>query len=93
MNYRYSTTQAFDRGFVVEEDKSIMTYFGIPKEEFKSGIGDNDDLKVVIQEPENIEQLTEPGVYRATVSWSITGQAEESTFLPPTQWGGLFFTP
>jgi len=90
---RYSTAQAFDRGFIVEEDKSIMRYVGVPKEDFKSGIGKTDDLKVVITKPSSVEQLSDPGVFRATVSWAITGQVSDATFLPSSVYGGLLFQP
>jgi hypothetical protein len=88
---RYETTQAFDRGFIAEHDKSLMTYVGIPTEQIKSGIGRDKDLKVVVPKPSIVEVLTEPDVFRATINWSITGQVEDSTFLPNTPYGSLLF--
>lgn len=88
---RYTTTQAFDRGYIAQHDKSLMIYIGVPTERIKSGIGRDKDLKVVIKKPRTIEQLTEPDVYRATVRWSVTGQVDDSTYLPNSPYGSLLF--
>jgi hypothetical protein len=89
--YRYDTAQAFDRGFICQYDKSVLKYVGIAKEDIKSGIGRDQDLKVVIPEPRVKEVLTEPDVYKGKVSWTVTGQVDDSTYLPSTPYGSLLF--
>lgn len=88
---RYETSKAFDRGYIAQHDKSLMVYIGVPTEKIKSGIGRDDDLKVVIPKPKVSEVLAEPDVYRATISWSVTGQVDDATFLPSTPYGSLIF--
>lgn len=90
---KYTTTQAIDLGFVSEIDKSELVYMGIPVDEFKSGIGRDQDLKVVIKEGLHKEELTPPNIYRETVSFSVTGQVNEATYFPQTLFGGLLFEP
>ena len=62
-------------------------------DEFKSGIGRDQDLKVIIKEGLHKEELTPPNIYRETVSFSVTGQVNEATYFPQTLFGGLLFEP
>lgn len=88
---QYSTTVAFDRGMIDEEDKTNLVYKGIKQSEFKSGIGDDDDLKIVIKPSSRTEVLTEPDVYRANLRWEVTGQVDDATFLPDNVYNGRLF--
>jgi hypothetical protein len=90
---RFTSTEAFDREFIAEKDRSTMVYIGIPYNEFKSGIGRDNDLKVVVKEPTKEEVLTEPSTFRASVSFIVTGQIQDSTFFPQTVFGGILFKP
>lgn len=86
-------TQAFDIGFTSEYDKSRLVYKGIKTEDFKSGIGDGNDLKLIVYKDTTKEVLTPPSVYRSTVSWEVTGQLTDSSYLPNTVFGGILFKP
>ena len=89
--YKHSFLQALDKGFVSELDKSILKYIGINKEDIKSGIGYDLDLKVTILKPTIIEQLTDPDTQNINISWYITGHVNELNYLPNTPYGAQLF--
>lgn len=91
-NSKFSFLQALDKGFVSELDKSILKYIGINKDDIKSGIGDNLDLKVTILKPTINEQLTAPNTQNINISWYITGQVDEINYLPNTPYGAQLFS-
>lgn len=86
-------TEAFNMAFNSEYDRSRMVYKGLKTEDFKSGIGDGDDLKLIIYRDTTEEVLQKPSLYRSTVSWEITGQITDSSYLPNTIYGGILFKP
>ena len=90
---RFSTAHAAEMMFRSELDKSDLSYFGIRQNEFKSGVGRDNDLKVVISEEITKEVLYSPGVYRVTTSVYITGDSVESRYLPDSIIGGSLFSP
>lgn len=86
-------TEAFNIGFTSEQDRSRLVYKGLKTEDFKSGIGDGDDLKLIIYRDTTKEVLHQPATYRSTVSWEVTGQVTDSSYLPNTVFGGILFKP
>jgi hypothetical protein len=95
---RYSFTEALDRGFISEVDKTELVYVGIPTTDFKSGVGRESDLvdgprdlKVVIKKPKKTETLTPIKTFRITVTYQTEGQLDDASFLPGTIFGGLLF--
>ena len=90
---RFSTAHAAEMMFKSELDKSELSYHGIRQSDFKSGIGRDEDLKVVISDQITKEVLYSPGVYRVTTSIYITGSSVESRYLPDSIIGGSLFTP
>lgn len=93
INHRYTSTQAFDLGYVNSFDKTYLEYFGVPIEDLKCGVGRDQDLKVVIKDNNKQEVLTPPDVYRETINWTVEGQIDDSQYLPSTVFGGLLFRP
>ena len=90
---RFSCLDASERLFRSELDKSNLSYIGIPVDNFTSGIGDGDDLKVIITKNDIAEVLTIPSVFRATVSHNITGQVDDIRYFPDGVYGGTLFNP
>jgi hypothetical protein len=90
---RFSTAHAAEMMFKAELDKSRMNYYGIRQEEFVSGVGRDNDLKVVISDEITKEVLYSPGIYRVTVNAMVTGSSVESRYLPESPIGGNLFTP
>lgn len=88
---KISTTKAVEMNFICDKDKTKLEYYGIKPSQFKSGIGDNDDLKVVLNTYTIKEDILKPDIFRATVAKNATGQINEASYLPETVWGSILF--
>lgn len=90
-NSKFSTAQAIEMDFISPKDKAQMEFYGLKAGQFKSGIGDNDDLKIVISNYTLKEDIIKPDIFRATLGFESTGQASEASYLPNTVWGAILF--